>query len=67
MTKGDVVKDIKKEYGSFVNLSNVAEYLRCGRDSARALVDGLDYYNSGRAKLYFAGDVADRIMQQRGI
>lgn len=68
MTKQELKRDITQVTGnSMPTISDIARYLGVGRDTARELVDGLDYYNAGRAKKYFAGDVADRILQQRGI
>ncbi|MBR2674316.1 MAG: hypothetical protein IKE52_02530 [Mogibacterium sp.] len=67
MTKQDLKRDIAQMTGSSMpSISEIARYLGVGRDTARGLVDGLDYYSAGRAKKYFAGDVAERILQQRG-
>ena len=68
MTKQELTRTIESRVGnSFPSLSDIARYLGVGRDSARELVKGLDYFNAGRAKKYYAGDVADRIMKQRGM
>lgn len=68
MTKAELTKDIKASTGSSMpTVTEVARYLKVSRDSARELLSGLDCYNAGRAKKYFAGDVADRIMQSRGM
>lgn len=68
MTKQELTRDIKSSVGnSMPTLSDIARYLGVGRDAARELVDGLEYWEAGRAKKYFAGDIADRILQQRGM
>ena len=68
MTKQELKRDITSFVGNQMpTVTDVARYLGVGRDTARNLLDGLDYYNAGRAKKYFAGDVAERIMQARGM
>jgi hypothetical protein len=67
MNKQEIMRDMKKDYGPFMTITDIAHYLRQGRDSARTLVSGLEYFNAGRAKKYFVGDVADRIMKKRAV
>lgn len=68
MNRQDLIRDIKKEYGSFPNISQLAKYMGLSRDTVRAeIVNGLEYYESGKSKKYFVNDVADRILQQRGM
>lgn len=67
MTKQEIMRDIKNDFGTFVTISDIARYMGSGRDTARELVAGLDYLNRGRAKQFFAGDVADRIIKQRAM
>ena len=65
MTKQEIMRDIKQEFGTFVTITDIARYMNSGRDAARDLVAGLDYLDKGRSKQFFAGDVADRILKQR--
>ena len=67
MERQEVIRDMKKEIGSFPNLSQIAKYLGKGRDAARTLVAGLEHYEDGKAKKYFVNDVADRILQSRSV
>lgn len=65
MNRQDVVRDMKKEIGSFPNISQIAKYLSVSRDKVREMVDGLEYLEDGRSRKYFINDVADRILQNR--
>ena len=67
MNKQELVRDMKKEVGSFPNVSEIARYMGKSRDYVRGLVYGLEYLPDGRAKKYFVMDVADRILQQRTV
>lgn len=67
MDKQTLVRDMKKEFGSFPTISELARYMGKSRDNIRILVDGLDYLPDGRAKKYFVSDVADRILQQKSM
>ena len=65
MNKQELIRDMKKEVGSFPNTSQIARYLRTSREKSRNLVAGLEHIGESGAKKYFVNDVADRIMQQR--
>ena len=66
MTKQELMRDIKSSVGnSMPTISDIARYMGVGRDTARELVAGLEYLESGRAKRFYAGDVAERIMSSR--
>lgn len=68
MNKQDIVRDIKKETGTtWPSISQIAEYMGIGRDSARDLVQGLDCFPTGKSKKYLANDVADRILARRTV
>lgn len=67
MDKQTLVRDMKKEVGNFPTTSDLARYMGKSRVSIRELVKGLEYLPDGRAKKYFVGDVADRILQQRAV
>ena len=63
MDKYMLVKDIKSSVknGGFINISQLAKYLRKSRGSAAEIVNGLDYLEMGREKKFFIEDVAARI------
>lgn len=66
MTKQDLVRDMKKEIGSLPTISQIAKYMGKSRDQVREhITAGLDYYQDGRSKHYFVGDVADVILRHR--
>ena len=66
MTKQELKRDITSAVGnSMPTISDIARYMGVGRDTARELVRGLDYLESGRSKRFYAGDVAERIMNSR--
>lgn len=66
MTKQELKRDITSAVGnSMPTISDIARYMGVGRDTAREIVDGLEYLESGRAKRFWVGDVADRIMSMR--
>lgn len=66
MTKQEIIRDIKKEIGSFPNVSQIARYFGVSRDKVRSeIVCGLEYYEAGRNKRYFVNDIADRVMSHR--
>ena len=68
MNREELAKDLQDYTGKAMpTISDVAKYLGVGRDAARDLLEGLDYYPAGRAKKYSALDAADRIMQARGV
>ena len=64
MNKQDIKRSIEQKYGAFVNVTEVAEYLKVDRGTARGVLNGLAYLPNGREKQYFTGDVADRIMER---
>lgn len=66
MDKKTITKALREESGSiFINVSQIAKAVGVGRNTAAELVDGLDYYANGNAKLFLAEDVAARIMMYR--
>ena len=60
-----MIRDIKKDIGSFPNISQIAKYMHVSRDRAREMVAGLEFIEDGRSKKYFVNDIAGRILQQR--
>ena len=64
MTKQEIKNGIEKRYGAFVNVGEVSEYLGVDRGTARGFLYGLTYLPNGKEKKYFAGDVAQRLMER---
>jgi len=68
MNRQELIRDIKKEVGSFVNVSQLAKYMGMSRDTVRAeILCGLEFYESGKSKLYFVNDIADGILGRRAM
>ena len=68
MNKQSVSQDLKTVYKSgFINVSQVSKYLKISRESAACLLQGLDYFETGREKKYHVPDVAGRICDNRKI
>lgn len=68
MTKTEIRKSLATAAGSeFPTISEISRYMGVSRQSVRNLLDGLDFFQQGKRKRYFVGDVADRIMQNRGM
>lgn len=65
MDRQTVIRDMKRDIGSFPNVSQIARYMRVSRDKAREMVKGLEYIEDGRSRKYFVNDVAGRILQNR--
>ena len=51
----------------FINISQIARAIGIGRETAAVLVDGLEYFYTGRAKNYLVRDVAKRINERKQI
>ena len=64
MDKQQITRELTSEYGSFVNVTEVARYLRVDRGTARAILHGTPYLPNGRAKLYHTSDVATAITKR---
>ena len=63
MTKKELQKAIESRYGAFVNISQTAEFLGNRRETVRdKYLSGLEYLMNGREKLFYAGDVAQAIV-----
>lgn len=67
MDKRSIRERLKTEYGDFVCVNEVAEFLRIDRSTARQLINGVPYLPLGRKKLFFIGDVAERIVERKRI
>lgn len=59
------MRDIKNDVGTFPSIGALARYLGRNKEYVRGLMEGIDCLQDGKAKRYFAGDVAERIMQRR--
>lgn len=67
MNRQELIRDIKKDIGSFPNISQIAGYMGISRDKVREMVAGLDCFTAGKQKQYFVNDVADSILRMRTI
>lgn len=68
MNKQELIRDMKKEIGSFPNITQIAEYMGTSRKTVRTeIVAGLDYLETGRSKQYFVNDIAARILMKRAM
>lgn len=63
MNKTSIKRSILDYTGGapFVSVSSLAKMLGVGRDSTRALLQGLPYIPQGRRKDYLVDDVAERL------
>lgn len=64
MDRQQITRELTTEYGSFVRVGEVAEYLRIDRGTARAILYGTPFLPNGRAKLYHVADVARAITER---
>lgn len=68
MNRQELIRDIKKEVGSFANVTQVAKYMGMSRETVRTeILSGLEFYESGKSKLYFVNDIADGILGRRAM
>ena len=65
MTKQEVKASLAKHGKEFLSLGEIAEILGIDRGTARQWLNGVSYLPCGRKKLFYAGDVAERLMQLR--
>ncbi len=65
MDKQTITRDIKKEIGNWVNISQIAKYLGKSRNTVAEMMRGVDGYRDKKCTWYLANDVAQRIMEQR--
>lgn len=64
MDRQQITRELTSEYGSFVRVGEVADYLRIDRSTARAILYGTPFLPNGRAKLYHVADVARAITER---
>jgi len=55
------------QYGDFLMVGEVAEYLRIDRGTARNLLNGLPFLPVGKKKLFSVVDIATRIKERERI
>lgn len=67
MDRLSLTQSIEQRYGAFVNVTEVAEFLKVHRGTARQILAGLPYLENGKEKNYFARDVADRLVERKRI
>lgn len=65
MTKQDVLRALQK-HGDFLSVSDTAEALGLKRDTVRTkILNGLEYINVGRKKMYLASDIAQAVIDRK--
>ncbi|MDR2648850.1 MAG: hypothetical protein LBB94_03925 [Clostridiales bacterium] len=52
---------------SFLNLTQIGKYLGWGRDTVRKTFAGVEYYQSGKEKLFHVLDITKRLEESRSI
>lgn len=64
MDKNLLANDIKQSVkgSGFINISQLAKYLKKSRENTAQIVSGIDYVEIGREKKFFIEDVAARIV-----
>lgn len=62
MNKADIKRTLSQE-GDFLTISQIAKILGVERHKASDFLYGLEYLPNGKAKLFLADDVANRIME----
>lgn len=67
MTKQDVLRSLREHSGSdFLSVSETAKALGLKRDTVRTkILNGLDYVNMGRKKMYLASDIAQAVIDRK--
>lgn len=66
MNRAELVRDMRKEIGTFPTTSQIARYMGVSRDKVRVIVAGLEYIEDGRSKKYFINDIAGRLLKMKG-
>ena len=66
MTKSEVKREFLAwtEGRPFISLPEICKAMHIGRDRARSIVSGLNYFSSGRRKDFLVDDVARRIAEE---
>lgn len=64
MNKQDIIRGLKSEYGEFVSVTEISQYLRVDRGTTRGMLYGISFLPCGRKKLYHIADVAQRVMER---
>ena len=67
MDRQAILNDLKKEYGSFLTITDISKYLKVSRASVRDLMNGVECLPDGRSKKYFVRDIADKIYKKRSM
>lgn len=67
MTKQELIRDMDKKFNQvgLLNITQIAKYRNMGRKATSKFLQGLEYTTDGKCKLYFVGDIAQRILDNR--
>lgn len=61
----DLRRDVQASIGNFPSLAKIDKYIEKRHGTAVKLMAGIEPYQDGRAKRYYAGDVADAILDSK--
>ncbi len=62
-----MAEDLRKAYGALISVSDIKEYLGCGKNYAAAVVNDLIPIGSNTGKRYFYQEVAEAVFDGQGI
>lgn len=62
--KQDLKRDIERNIGAFPSQNQIRNYLHRRKTFVVELMEGIEPMKDGRATRYYAGDVADRIIDR---
>lgn len=63
-TAKELCEEMKAAYGNFMIISEIIDYLKCGKDYVQKLLRGIQYVQTGKAKRYRTIDVARRLAEK---
>ena len=69
MKKQEIIKDIKSTFGGkgFLTMGEIAQYTDRGINDVKRYMNGYEYQTKGKAKLFYIGDVAERMLKDRAV
>ena len=63
MTKTELKREIETQCGQFPTMRQMDAYLHKRKGFTRKLMQGIEPWKDGRSLRYYAGDVAERIVE----
>jgi len=67
MDKQELIRDMKQTFGGagLLTIKQIRQYRKMCPNSATKFLKGLEYTTNGKAKYYFVGDIAKRILEKK--